>query len=532
MFRSQLENIMSAEELTFDPTPGFGSAYKKFLGHATAHPAKANTRLLEFLIKKFTCEGETVLDPMAGSGSTGVVAALHGRNAVQVDIERKFVVWAEEAKWKVEAQATLTAKGSIRNICGDSRKLSELLKNVDVVLTSPPYSQTISKHGGGKCRLKNVGVSTKTARSYDAIVTSPPYAIDPKNICHIKEGKTLQDYDKKRGFKPTMHPRIGYSPNEQNIGNLPMEKVDSIITSPPYGEAQDGHGIAKKGYQGKKHSPTDLVGNRSYMPDKFESEQNISRLKYDAVITSPPYARDKGGEKGMLTHDEKRRKDKTLYKTYGKNPENIDNLPYVDTVITSPPFGSSTLAEGLRGRDLSKQKDFIRKKHRDYGEIGSKGDSHQIGNLPFDAVITSPPYEGSLEDRKGGGILTREGAGPDSEATSTQNLLPCKYSSSKENIGNLKKETYLEAMLQVYSEMFKVLKPDGKAIIIIKPFIRSKKVVDLPWHTWLLLEKAGFKLVKLFKLRLQQASFWRVLYQKKYPSVPIIKHEYILVCQK
>ena len=465
---------MSAEELTFDPTPGFGSAYKKFLGHAIAHPAKANTKLLEFLVKNFTAEGETVLDPMCGSGSTAVVAALHGRNAVQVDIERKFVDWAEEAKRKVEAQATLTAKGSIRNICGDSRKLSELLKNVDVVLTSPPYSQTISKHGGGKCRLKNVGVSTKTARSYDAIVTSPPYAIDPKNICHIKEGKTLQDYDKKRGFKPTMHPRIGYSPNEQNIGNLPMEKVDSIITSPPYGEAQDGHGIAKKGYQGKKHSPTDLVGNRSYMPDKFESEQNISRLKYDAVITSPPYARDKGGEKGMLTHDEKRRKDKTLYKTYGKNPENIDNLPYVDT------------------------------------------------------VITSPPYERQLHDSR----EKREKGCWDGSELDVKKNLPMGYSESQNNIGNLKKETYLEAMLQVYQEMFKVLKPEGKAIIVIKPFIRQKSVVDLPYHTYLLLIKCGFILKQLYKLRLKEQSFWRILYSRKFPEVPKIVHEYILVMQK
>jgi hypothetical protein len=80
--------------------------------------------------------------------------------------------------------------------------------------------------------------------------------------------------------------------------------------------------------------------------------------------------------------------------------------------------------------------------------------------------------------------------------------------------------------------MFKVLKPNGKAIIVIKPFIRNKKVVDLPYHTWLLLKKAGFKLVKLFKLRLKQESFWRILYSKKFPDVPKIKHEYVLVCQK
>jgi len=324
-FRSKLEDIMVTEELRFNPSPSFGQ-YKLFLEQAIPHPAKMNTKLLKFLIKQFTKEGDTVLDPMCGSGSTGVVASLLNRNAVQVDIEKKFVDWAEQAKRKVEAQATLTPKGSIRNICGDSRKLSEIL-----------------------------------------------------------------------------------------------QKVDVIVTSPPYGEAQDGHGIAKEGYRGKKHSPTDLVGNRSYMPDKFESQQNISKLKYDAVITSPPYAHD------SVVH---------------KNRSG-------ETQVAKEKFGYS---------------DF--------------------------------------------------------------------YSESEDNIGNLKKETYLEAMLKVYMEMFRVLKPDGKAIIIIKPFIRNKKVVDLPYHTWLLLGRVGFKLVKLYKLRLKQDSFWRILYRKKYPRVPEIKHEYVIVTQK
>jgi len=87
-------------------------------------------------------------------------------------------------------------------------------------------------------------------------------------------------------------------------------------------------------------------------------------------------------------------------------------------------------------------------------------------------------------------------------------------------------------MLQVYAEMFKVLKPQGLAIICIKPFIRNKQVVDLPYHTWLLMQKVGFKLTKLYKLRLKQKSFWRTIYYKKYPQVPRLKHEYVLVCKK
>jgi len=94
------------------------------------------------------------------------------------------------------------------------------------------------------------------------------------------------------------------------------------------------------------------------------------------------------------------------------------------------------------------------------------------------------------------------------------------------------KPTYLSEMLKVYRECYKVLKPNGLAIIVVKPFIRNKKPVDLPYHTYILLSKCGFLLEKLYKLRLKQQSFWRILYAKKHPDVPEIKHEYVLVCRK
>jgi hypothetical protein len=138
-----------------------------------------------------------------------------------------------------------------------------------------------------------------------------------------------------------------------------------------------------------------------------------------------------------------------------------------------------------------------------------------IANLSHgdvDAVITSPPYESSLE---GGSKHTRGGIANRDPALAQTGTYAVGGKLSTNNIGNLKKETYLEAMLKVYTEMFKVLKPGGKAIVVVKPFIRDRKAVDLPLHSWLLLEKAGFKLVKVYKFRLPTTSFWRVLqYQR------------------
>jgi DNA modification methylase len=351
-WRSQLENLMPAIELRFPPTSGFRPFQRYFdAEESVKHPAKANLLLTYYLVKKHTCEGDVVLDPMAGTSSTGIVASLLGRHSVCVELEEKFCEWSRRNVERLEKAGK--KHGEIKIVQGDARRLSQLLGRADVAITSPPYSSTEFYYGEKSPEFWQK-LAEKTRRKA---------WLNP-------DSKTRKTIDEKE--KPL---------SQENIGNLPLGNVDAVITSPPYGEAQEGSGIAKRGYQGSKHSPTDLVGKRSYMPDKFQSPENISRL----------------------------------------------------------PLG---------------------------------------------------------------------------------------------NIGNLKKETYLQAMLRVYGEMFRVLKPGGLAVIIVKPFIRNKRVVDLPWHTWLLLEKAGFTLEKLYKLRLKQQSFWRILQYKNNPDLERICHEYVIVAKK
>lgn len=61
----------------------------------TSHSAEKPVDLLRFLIEASTVEGELVLDPFAGSGSTGVAATQAGRSFVGVEMDPK---WAEVAE--------------------------------------------------------------------------------------------------------------------------------------------------------------------------------------------------------------------------------------------------------------------------------------------------------------------------------------------------------------------------------------------------------------------------------------------------
>jgi len=270
-------------------------------------------------------------------------------------------------------------------------------------------------------------------------------------------------------------------------------------------------------------SPTNIAGH-SFGDGYSKNKENIGNLKYDAVITSPPYA-----ETYVGGGDSEKRKERLV--KAGHDPKDflggkarnavLKHYPKVDAVITSPPAESAQQSEKSPCITKPPRKGDVRQSPRK-SPINKYSDAQEnIGNLLFDAVITSPPYEEGL------------GHDPGKKKVTDLGIIRPEYNFQNPNqIGSMKKETYLEAMLQVYREMYAVLKPQGKAVIVIKPFIRNKKVVDLPYHTWLLLEKVGFKLVKLFKLKLKNVSFWRILYHKRYPSVPTIKHEWILICEK
>lgn len=55
------------------------------------HPTQKPEELLRRIILSCTNEGDTVLDPFVGSGTTSVVAAKYGRNSVGIDFEKKYV---------------------------------------------------------------------------------------------------------------------------------------------------------------------------------------------------------------------------------------------------------------------------------------------------------------------------------------------------------------------------------------------------------------------------------------------------------
>lgn len=67
--------------------------FKKEFG---LHPTQKPVPLLEYLIKTYTDNGETVLDNCMGSGSTGVASVNAGRKFIGIELEKKYYDIAEK----------------------------------------------------------------------------------------------------------------------------------------------------------------------------------------------------------------------------------------------------------------------------------------------------------------------------------------------------------------------------------------------------------------------------------------------------
>lgn len=70
----------------------------------TMHPTQKPVALLEYLIKTYTNEGETILDNCMGSGSTGVACQNTNRHFIGIELDKKYFEIAKERIKKLEQE--------------------------------------------------------------------------------------------------------------------------------------------------------------------------------------------------------------------------------------------------------------------------------------------------------------------------------------------------------------------------------------------------------------------------------------------
>jgi DNA modification methylase len=141
------------------------------------HPATFPISLARKVIELFTHEGELVLDPFVGSGTTLVAARDINRNAVGFDLQQNYI----ELCNKRLAQTTFLGDSQQIAIQDDARKIQEYLDEeaVSLIFTSPPYANLLNRARRNKSRR---------FRNNDQLGKIEQYSQDPRDLGTMQLG--------------------------------------------------------------------------------------------------------------------------------------------------------------------------------------------------------------------------------------------------------------------------------------------------------------------------------------------------------
>jgi DNA modification methylase len=166
--RNKLNDLSNKEWLKFQKSWFIHNPPPRKKG-VLVHPAKFPETMAQEFIEFFTKKGGTVLDPMAGTGSTLVAALRAGRNSYGIELNPKY---AEIAGKIIEEERSALGE-SVSNlqsllINGDaSLAVDYQLPIMDYILTSPPYWDMLRAKGAETQRKRRASAEMDVHYSDD-----------------------------------------------------------------------------------------------------------------------------------------------------------------------------------------------------------------------------------------------------------------------------------------------------------------------------------------------------------------------------
>lgn len=226
------------------------------------HPfsAKFIPQIPHIMIEKFTDEGDVVLDPFCGSGTTLVEAKLRNRNAIGTDIHPIGVLMSKVKITKLSNSEILLIKNAIYQIGGNIKETYNK-KDFEIQMTFPNrdhwferkvlkelevIKETTQKIPNEKVRnfmllglsAIIVPVSNQESETRYAAITK---AIPPLKTFALFETKVrdmlkrIEELNQKAADSDVKV----YEADARKIDFIPNKSVDFIMTSPPYANTYD-----------------------------------------------------------------------------------------------------------------------------------------------------------------------------------------------------------------------------------------------------------------------------------------------------
>jgi len=124
---------------------------KRDIRDKSVHPATFPISLAKRIIELFSHEGELVLDPFVGSGTTLIAANDLNRNAVGFDLQEKYIDLCES---RIKMQSNLFNASQQIAILDDAKSINKYFDNnsISLIWTSPPYANLLNRKRKNKSR--------------------------------------------------------------------------------------------------------------------------------------------------------------------------------------------------------------------------------------------------------------------------------------------------------------------------------------------------------------------------------------------
>lgn len=154
------------------------------LEHGAVFPVK----LAERLIKMYSKEKDSVLDPFAGIGTTIIAAQNLLRHGVGIELNPKFYEIAK--RWIEENRGLFGEESQYKVINDDCRNLLKYVKKggIQVTITSPPYADFIRKSVEDRTKTHKTSVIALENNS-----TVKPYSDDKRDFGNLPYKQFLDE---------------------------------------------------------------------------------------------------------------------------------------------------------------------------------------------------------------------------------------------------------------------------------------------------------------------------------------------------
>ncbi len=151
------------------------------------HPATFPISLAKKIIELFSHEGELVIDPFVGSGTTLLAAQDLNRNAIGFDLQNSYIETCKERL----LNNNLFNEAQQIGVQDDAHNINQYLRpeSVKLIWTSPPYSNLLNRKRKNKSRRGD-------ERNNDQFGKVEQYSQDPRDLGTMpieKYTKTMGD---------------------------------------------------------------------------------------------------------------------------------------------------------------------------------------------------------------------------------------------------------------------------------------------------------------------------------------------------